>query len=76
MDKAIIQIKQLIQYHENQRDEYLDFFDTDKYKSQLHQEADTQLVKDHTNKIYADLIHELNRAIAIIEKYGDVIIEA
>ncbi|HFK1543494.1 TPA: hypothetical protein ACGXM3_005316 [Bacillus cereus] len=69
MKKAIDQIKQLIHYHESERDRQLSFYDTEAYKSQMHPKADTEFVKSHTVSIYNELIDELNRAITILEKH-------
>lgn len=68
MEKAIDQIKQLIHHHESERDRQLSFYDTEAYKSQMHPEADTEFVKNHTISIYNELLDELNRAIVILEQ--------
>ncbi|MFI8671858.1 hypothetical protein ACIGIJ_18565 [Bacillus paranthracis] len=72
MKIAITQIKQLIQYHQNERDKQLAFYDTKEYKSQMHPEADTEFIKKHTAFIYNELIDELNKAISILEQHGEL----
>ncbi|MFA2720548.1 hypothetical protein [Bacillus paranthracis] len=76
MKEAIAQIKQLIKYHESERDRCLAFYDTPEYKEQIHPESDIEFIKNQTSTIYSELIDELNRAVGIIEQHdskGDII---
>jgi hypothetical protein len=67
MDNAIQQIKNLIQYHDNQLKEHIEFYKSDRFVAGSVEGATEFAIKNAT-KIYTDLIKELNEAISILEK--------
>lgn len=67
MRQAIQQIENLIQYHENQLKEHLEFYKSDRFIQSTMEGATDYATKNATD-IYNDLIGELRKAITILEK--------
>jgi hypothetical protein len=70
----IKELKNLIKYYENQRDEQLRFIQTDKFKGSISEPIDNNVnfVYEHTNSIYNGYISELHLAIAKLEVMNSV----
>ncbi|MFJ8247260.1 hypothetical protein [Peribacillus asahii] len=66
MDKAIVQIKQLIKHHENERDTYIEFFETSNSRNLP---EDKSFLIEQTKSNYKALIDELNEAVRVLEDY-------
>lgn len=74
MDVGIKELKSLIRYYTNQRDEQLRFYQTDKFKSALSEpvEENAKFVLENTIRIYNEYISELHLAIAKLEVMNSV----
>jgi hypothetical protein len=70
MKRAIASVKQLINYHENRRNEMIEFFNSDKYRKVISEPVDENIKKviEHTDRIYNELVDELKLAIEVLEK--------
>lgn len=67
MQNTIQQIRNLIQSHENDLRNWIDFFESKKFSDNSQDNA-KEFAIENTKKIYRDLIDELNKAISILEK--------
>jgi hypothetical protein len=63
---AIKELNNSIKFYENQRDEHLRFFNSDKFKDNITCKPD--FVIESVNKIYDELIDELKQAINILKQ--------
>lgn len=72
MERAIEQIRQLIQYHENKLEEWIEFISN---RDEGHNDDEIndyvkETVIDNSRKVYKELIDELNQAILILQNTG------
>lgn len=70
---AIKELKDVIKRYNNQRNEHVDFFNSDRYKSQILEpvEENAKMVIELTNRIYSQHISEIEKAIKILERTKD-----
>lgn len=70
MEKAINQIQQLVQRYENDKSNWLKFYDSEKFQSTLVEGTDVEAIKNSASSIYDELIDELNQAIEVLRAYS------
>lgn len=73
MDRAIYELKSIIERHEKQRQETLEFYQTHDFRINIQEPSDKNIdfITHHTNRIYDEYIGELQKAIDTLERVRD-----